>query len=196
MTPYKDPDAQRVYQANWVGARRREWLLQQRCSLCGDQANLRIFRHPGAPRLSWSVRGPSHSRFCVVCADATQCLQRRAGGECPPPKEEAPAQSKRRGRRPLNDGLTKYERQKRMTLRGVTKHTPRTKEVAAEKKAAAQSRTVYRESALERELAESDDRPSCPTHGPGITMALRGAERFVCCGRVVSTVKPKKWGVL
>ncbi len=79
--PYKDPEEQKKYQINWVTAARRDWLVKQKCEMCGRRMNLRVFREAGTPRLSWSLKGPSHDKFRVVCGDTAACLQRQGALE-------------------------------------------------------------------------------------------------------------------
>lgn len=86
MTPYKNPKKQREYQASRKNTVRRDWLREQACTLCGQRTNLRVFKHTGTPHLSWSLKGPSHDKFCVMCGDTIACLERR--GEKPEPKQE------------------------------------------------------------------------------------------------------------
>lgn len=174
------------------------YLARSYCSLCGNPNGLRVFKDVGAPYLRMTADGPSHSRFRIVCADATSCLERRAGARAVTkraPVKRSPGRPPgpvKRGRPPNDDGLTKYERQKRMILRRVTKHAPRTKAAVAKKKAARKKvgrvkRAPRPElgvpaSKLARDLAEPDDRPACPTHGPRSTTVVDDVLRFVCCG--------------
>lgn len=94
MTPYKDPALQRQYQTRWSGERRKDWMARQVCGLCGRRDDLRLFRHAGAPAVTWSLKGPSHRRFRVTCGDAHACLRRRAEGGRPPEPEPPPPKKK------------------------------------------------------------------------------------------------------
>ncbi len=161
MTPYKDPEKQTKYQAHWVTTVRREWMEKQECELCGRRMNLRLFRHVGAPRLVWSKKGPSHNKFRVVCGDAVACLQHQ---------EE---------RKKLEEAKEKKKRSRRK---------PKPKLKPKEEAPVLQPEL----STLAKQLQKPDRRPVCTAlhrngriHGQKGTVLLRGARRFVCCGRMV-----------
>ena len=97
--PYKDPKKQAEYQAKRKNTVRRDWLQKQECVLCGQRTNLRVFKHVGTPHLSWGLKGPSHDKLRVVCADAAACLERRGGKE-EESKRPEPKQRKKKLKQP------------------------------------------------------------------------------------------------
>lgn len=199
MAPYKDPEQQRTFQNLWIKQRRADFLRAQHCALCGapgDHVQLRIFRHVGAPRLSWSKKGPSHKRFRVVCADGTGCLVRRGNHAAlpaeprprpprPAPRARAPAPAKPR-RRPSRPAgrppAAKPVPEPRPLPRPPVPVPPVPPVPRPEPPPRRRTKTTKR---LEEELAQPDVRPVCPVHGPRGTMRLWGQLKFVCCGRLV-----------
>ena len=106
--PYKDPEKQRAYQAGRKNTVRRYWLQKQKCALCGQRTNLRVFKHAGASHLSWGLKGPNHDKFRVVCGDAASCLERRGGKEVEEPERREPKQRrKHRKKQPPVDDVEK-----------------------------------------------------------------------------------------
>jgi hypothetical protein len=88
--PYKDPERQRAYQAQWVRARRAEYLADKRCAVCGTTERLEIHHRDPKQKIthrvwSWSDerRAAELAKSVVLCHDhhleqTRQQRQRRA----------------------------------------------------------------------------------------------------------------------
>ena len=164
---------------------REGWMARQQCCLCGGRRGLRLFRHGGAPPVTWNQQGPSHTRFRIVCGDAEACLYRRTRGKRPSPELKPTDQQSKSWK----------DRHRLQVLRGeavpsnASKTPPAPVQVTVCRRSSQKPRPK-KKSEIARGLAKSDKRPRCPTHGPKGTMIYNGAVRFLCCGRVVP-IEPK-----
>ncbi len=159
--PHKDVVKRREYGKSWIARVRCDWLKKQKCSLCGHRNGLSVFKHMGSPELYWTLKGPNHEEYRVVCSAASECLRRRVEfgekGATPDPAVVSSHKRKGKYKKPL----------KRDEL-----------PIMVERHAKARTR-------LEKDLAKPDKRPECPEHGPKGTMRYEKRVRFVCCGREV-----------
>ena len=185
MTPYKDPERQREFQRDWQFGRRAAWIARQQCELCGYRGGLRLFRHMGAPKVTWRLDGPSHRRFRVVCGDPSACLRRRAHGYTPPPKPKALTTQQRRKLRVLRGGKLSKRKTRAKKKKAAAPPKPRPR-----KKPIVEAPPAVKQTKLARQIAEPDPRPTCPKHGPRNTTIVRDVVRFVCCGRPVPGAPP------
>jgi 5-methylcytosine-specific restriction endonuclease McrA len=60
--PYKDKEAQRAYQREWVRKRRAEWLSDKSCIVCGSTENLHVDHIDPKSKLSHHVWSWSEKR--------------------------------------------------------------------------------------------------------------------------------------
>lgn len=181
---YRDPDRQREYGRRWRTARRAEWLAKEPCRRCGRlETGRRIFRLPGAPKPSWSRRGPSHTRLTVLCPG---CV--RQGRE----EMRTVKRQRTRRRKPAGERAARKPRPHADEFEvragagpGVESHGRTFEETAARSQAAA--RPTHAQTELVRENArDTADVAPCPVHGR--TRAVRmesGALAYRCCGRAV-----------
>jgi hypothetical protein len=169
MPSYKTPE--------WIARARRNWLKGQACGQCGHRgrAGLVVIKYGDAPPLKWTLKGPSHRLFNVVCRDVGDCSRRRTELGVAKPAAVVAHVCKR--------GICRPPRQR------IAKSPPRTLERHEVPAEIERSRATVAK--IEAGLARPDKRPVCPDHGPKNTMLYGGAVRFTCCGRVVPGAKLK-----